>query len=314
MTDQNALVFAEYYRPKTVDECVLPENTKRMIKDAIASGNIPHYVFAGSAGIGKTSLARAICNEINADLLYINASLETSIDVIRTKVVGFSSAMSFDGNLKVILLDEGEGLSPQAFNSTKALYEEFPNVRYILTTNNLAKVIDPIKSRSVVIDFKIDSKERPKLAAQMFKRVMNILKEREIEFDQKVVAEVVNKFFPDFRRTLNEIQRYSASGKIDSGILVNASKTSYKELVKTLAAKDFKAMRQWVGENSDMDPAMLFRDFYDNCYEYFEPATIPSVVLLLSDYQFKAIHAVDQSINLAAFLIEVMMSAKFKEL
>lgn len=314
MSDLNALVFAEHYRPKTVDECILPENTKRMIKDSIASGNIPHLVMAGTAGIGKTSLARAICNEINADLLYINASLETSIDVIRTKVVGFSSAVSFDGSMKVILLDEGEGLSAQASNSLKSLYEEFPNVRYILTTNNLAKVIDPIKSRSVVIDFKIDSKERPKLAAQMFKRVMGILKEREIEFDQKVVAEVVNKFFPDFRRTLNEIQRYSASGKIDSGILVNASKTSYKELVKTLAAKDFKAMRQWVGENSDMDPAMLFRDFYDNCYEYFEPATIPNVVLLLSDYQFKAIHAVDQSINLAAFLIEVMMSAKFKEI
>jgi DNA polymerase III delta prime subunit len=313
MSDLNALVFAEYYRPKTVDECILPENTKKMIKDAISSGNIPHLVLAGTAGIGKTSLARAICNEINADLLYINASLETSIDVIRTKVVGFSSAVSFDGSMKVILMDELEGMSSSAMNSLKAVIEEFPNVRYIFTTNNPAKIIDPIKSRCVVIDFKIDSKERPKLAAQMFKRVMGILKEREIEFDQKVVAEVVNKFFPDFRRTLNEIQRHSASGKIDSGILVNTSKTSYKELVKTLAAKDFKAMRQWVGENSDMDPATLFRDFYDNCYEYFEPSTIPNVILLLSDYQFKAIHSVDQSINLAAFLIEVMMSAKFKD-
>ena len=314
MSELNALVFAEYYRPKKVDDCILPEKTKKMIKDAIQSNSLPHFVFAGSAGIGKTSLARCICNEIDADLLYINASLETSIDVIRTKVVGFSSTVSFSGNMKVILLDEGEGLSMQASNSLKSLYEEFPNVRYIFTTNNISKVIDPIKSRSVVIDFKIDSQEKPKLAAQMFKRVCGILKEREIEFDPKAVAEVVNKFFPDFRRTLNEIQRYSVSGKIDSGILLGASKTSYKELIKTLANKDFKGMRQWVGENSDSDPALLFRDFYDNCYEYFEPSTIPNVVLLLSDYQFKASHAVDPSINLAAFLVELMLNAKMKDL
>jgi hypothetical protein len=147
----------------------------------------------------------------------------------------------------------------------------------------------------------------------MFKRVVGILNERNITFDQKVVAEVVNKFFPDFRRTLNEIQRYSVSGCIDSGILVGSAKTTYKDLIKTLAGKDFKAMRQWVGENSDADPAVLFRDFYDNCYDYFEPSTLPNVILLLADYQFKASHSVDQSINLAAFLVELMLSAKFRE-
>jgi len=312
MTELNAVVFAEYYRPKSVDDCILPEATKQMVKDAIASGSVPHFLFCGTAGTGKTSLARAICNDLDAELLYINASLETSIDVIRSKVVGFSSAVSFSGNLKIILLDEGEGLSAQASNSLKSLYEEFPNVRYIFTTNNLAKVIDPIKSRSVVIDFKIDAKERPKLAAQMFKRVCGILREREIEFDQKAVAEVVNKFFPDFRRTLNEIQRYSVSGKIDSGILLGAAQTSYRDLIKLLAEKDFKGVRQWVGENSDSDPAMLYKDFYENCYEYFEPKSLPNVILLLADYQFKAAHSVDQSINLTAFLVELMINASFK--
>jgi len=310
--DLNVMVFAEHYRPKTIDDCILPSATKQMIKNAVSSGSVPHFLFAGTAGIGKTSLARSICNELNADLLYINASLETSIDVIRTKIIGFSSSVSLSDSFKIILLDEAEGLSPQASNSLKAIFEEFPNVRYILTTNNLAKVIDPIKSRCVVIDFKIDAAEKPALALQMFKRVSSILKERNIEFDKKVVADVVNKFFPDFRRTLNEIQRYSTGGKIDSGILLSHSKTSYRDLIKLLTEKDFKGMRQWVGENADSDPAALFKDFYDNAYEYFEPQTIPNVILLLSDYQFKAIHAVDPSINLAAFLVEIMMQVKFK--
>jgi DNA polymerase III delta prime subunit len=283
-----------------------------MVKDAIKSNNLPHFIFAGPAGTGKTSLAYAIANELDADVLYLNCSLNTSIDDIRASVVGYSSSVSLSGGSKIVILDEMEGMSANAANSLKGIYEQFPNVRFIATTNHLGKVIDALKSRSVVIEFKIDGKEKPKLAMAMFKRSRTILDERGITYDPKVVAEVVNKFFPDFRRTLNELQRYSSSGSIDSGILLNQTKTSYRELVKALSEKDFKAMRTWVGENSGDDPSNLFRDFYDNCMEYVEPASVPSLILLLADYQFKATHAVDQQINTSAFLVETMVSLNFK--
>jgi DNA polymerase III delta prime subunit len=217
------------------------------------------------------------------------------------------------GGAKFVLLDEMEGLSANASNSLKGIYESFPNVRFIATTNHLGQVIDALKSRSVVIEFKVDAKEKAKLSMMMFKRVTGILDERAIEYDKKTVAEVVNRHFPDFRRTLNEIQRYSASGKIDSGILLNSAATSYKGLVTALAGKDFKAMRLWVGENSGDDPANLFRDFYDNCSEYLEPASIPTMILLLGDYQLRSCSAVDQQINTAALCTEIMISCTFRK-
>lgn len=309
----NAMVFAEHYRPKKIADCILPEETKKMVVDSISSGNIPHYLFSGGPGQGKTSLAYAIANELDADVLYINCSLNTGIDEIRSSVVGFSSSISLSGGNKIVILDEIEGMSANASNSLKGIYEAFSNVRFIATTNHLGKVIDALKSRSVIVEFKVDSKEKPKLAAQMFKRVLAILNERGIKYDQKVVAEVVNKFFPDFRRTLNEIQKYSASGSIDSGILINASKATYKDLVTSLADKNFKGMRTWVGENSGEEPSSLFRDFYDNAFEYMVPESVPTLVLLLADYQFKSTHAVDQSINTAAALTEIMVNCTFKK-
>lgn len=306
------IVWSEEFRPKTIDDCILPEATKKMIKEAIASGNIPSFVFAGSAGTGKTSAAKAIANDLEADLLYINASLDTSIDNIRNQVVSFSSSVSFGGNSKIVLLDEGEGLSQQAMNSLKGIYESFPTTKFILTTNNLSKVLEPIKSRSVVIEFRVDSKEKMKMSAAMMKRIIAILKEKKVEFEPAIIAELVKKYFPDFRRTLNELQRHALSGKIDTSILLG-NKAGYKELIDAIKTKDYKAMRMWVGENSSDDPANLFKDFYDNAFEYFVPNCVPQLVLLLSDYQFKAVHAVDQQINLAAFLTETMIQCQVKE-
>lgn len=312
MSNLNEKVWAEFYRPKTIDDCILPDDMKTSIKDAIASGNIPHYLMAGPAGTGKTSTAYAIATALDADVLYLNCSLNTSIDEIRTTVVGFSSSVSLSGTVKIVLLDEIEGMSSNAANSLKGIYESFPNVRFIATTNHLGKVIDALRSRSVVIEFRVDGKDKPKLAMQMFKRVRTILDERSVTYEPKIVAEVVNKFFPDFRRTLNEIQRYASSGAIDSGILLNQTKATYKELVATLSSKDFGGMRKWVGEHSADEPAIMFRDFYDNCFEYFEQASVPTLILFLADYQFKSAHAVDQSINTAAFLTEIMVNCKFK--
>jgi replication factor C small subunit len=311
MIDLNTLVWAEYYRPKTVSECILPEATKKMVVDALAIGNIPHFVFAGKAGTGKTSLARAIANEVDGDLLYINCSLERSIDVIRSRVVSFSSTVSFSGNVKIILLDEIEGMSQDALNSLKGLYEEFPSVRYIATTNHLGKVIEPIRSRSVVVDFKINANEKAKLATQMLKRVIGILKERDVKFEIPTVAAIVNKYFPDFRRTLNEVQQHSSGGSIDPNVQLD-NKASYKELAQAMFDKDFKAMRKWVGENSDVEPAFLFKELYDNIFEYFEAPSTPTATILLADYQFKGAHSVDQQINTSAFLTELVASCTMK--
>ena len=309
----DAKVWAERYRPNKIVDCILPQATKKMVQDAIASGNIPHLLLSGSAGTGKTTMARAIANELGADMLYLNCSLDSSIDHIRSSVVSFSSSVSLSGGSKIVLLDEIDGLSSQAMNSLKGVVEEFSNTRFFATTNSLSKVIDPLKSRCLVVEFTADSVEKPKMAIQMFKRTLNILDKENIEYDKKVVAEIVNKFFPDFRRTLNEMQRYAVSGKIDSGILLSSSKATFKELVKALSDKDFSSMRKWVGENADMDPSQLYRDFYDNAYEYFETASLPQMILLLGKYQYQACFSVDQTINTATFLTEIMINCDFKE-
>ena len=308
----DAILWSEHYRPKSVDECILPVETKKLVKESIASGNISNYLFYGVGGIGKTSLAKAIANDLGADLYYINASMDTSIDNIRSSVVSFSSTVSFEDAPKIVLLDEADGLSQAAQNSLKGVVEQFPTTRFIMTTNNLGKMIDPLKSRSVVVDFKIPESEKQSLSVAMMKRIVSILKEREVAFEPKVIAELVNKYFPDFRRTLNELQRYANSGAIDSGILLNQTKVTYDALIAALKDKDFKAMRLWVGENGNNDPANLFSELYANAFEYFAPQSVPTLVLLLADFQFKATHAVDQQINTAAALTEIMINLEFK--
>lgn len=312
MSDISMMVWSEFYRPTTIEECILPAETKKSLMEAIASGNVPHILMYGPAGTGKTSACRAIANELGADLMYINASLERSIDIIRNQVVSFSSSVSFSGGLKIVLLDEFDGMPPLQQNALKGVIEEFPNARFFFTSNHVNKIIDPIKSRCVNINFKIDNKEKPKLASKFFKRVTHILKERNVEFQTEVVAELVTKYFPDFRRTLNELQRYAISGKIDSGILLTHSSETFKELFNAIREKNFKDVRKWVASNTDIDPQVLFRDIYDNGNDLFEPSCLPSIILILADYSFKATHSVDAEILVTAAMTEIMLIAKFK--
>ena len=312
MSELNKLILAEKYRPKNIDECILPEATLRDVKNAVASGDIPNLVLFGGAGSGKTSLCYAIANETNSELLYVNASMERSIDVIRNQVMTFSSTISLTGAKKVVLFDECDGLTTIAQNSLKSLIEQFTNVRFFFTSNHINKVIDPIKSRCVNINFKIDQTEKPKIAAKFFKRVIQILDQEGIEYEKPVVAELINKYFPDFRRTLNEIQRCASGGKIDSGVLIDRNKESLDGLFSSMKQKNFTEVRKWVGQNSDIDPQMLFKDIYEHSTDLLQPQCIPQVVLILSDYSFKSTHSVDPEILMTAAIVELMVACVWK--
>ena len=310
--NQEHFLFVEKYRPKTVEECILPATIKQQLKDFLQKGEIPHCIFAGQQGSGKTTCAYAISNELGADVLYINASNETGIDTIRTKVVQFASTVSFDNNIKVVILDEAERISGAGADALKAIVEQFSkNTRFILTTNNRHRLSAPIQSRMNVYDFVFESTEKQKAAISMLKRTEEILKAEEIEYDKKAVAALVAKYFPDFRKTLNEIQRFSANGKIDAGILVERG-TTFDELITSMKSKKFGEVRKWTARNCDVDPQMVFRHFFDNATNLFEGASIPEVILLTSQYQLQSAQVIDQEINTTAFLVEVMSGANWK--
>lgn len=314
MLSLDKFVWAEHYRPKRVADCILPPKVIDDVKSAIASGAIPHFMFTGTAGTGKTTLARAIADEIGAELLFINASLNRSIDDIRNTVVQFASTVSFDGSQKIVLLDEVDGLTQQAQDSLRGVYEQFGHVRFILTCNHKNKIIAALQSRSSIIEFKVTGADKSAMMTAFFKRVVAILTERGIEYDKAVVAQLIAVYFPDFRRTLNELQRYSSSGKIDSGILTSSSKENFKVLFDAMKKKDFKACRSWVGQNSDVDSSILFRDLYDNAYSMFEGKNIAQLILILADYQNRAANNVaDQEINTMAAITEIMIDCQFKE-
>jgi DNA polymerase III delta prime subunit len=313
VSNPEEFLWVQKFRPAKIEDCILPERLKNTFLDILKQGQLPNLLLHGTGGVGKTTVATALCNELESDVLLINASLSAGIDVLRTTIQQFASTVSFGNGVKVVILDESDYLNPNSTQpALRAFIEEFSvNCRFIFTCNYPKKIIDPIHSRCTVIDFSISKEEKQVLAGKFFKRATEILKLEGIEFDQKVVAEVVTKHFPDYRRVLNELQRYSVSGKIDSGILVNQTADSFKDLVKLIKDKNFTEVRKWVGTN-DTDTIALFRDFYDYSNEYVEPASIPQLILILADYQYKASFVADQELNLMAALTEIMSSIQFK--
>ena len=312
-TNEESFLWVEKYRPTKVEDCILTDEIREAVNGFVEKNEIPHLIFTGGAGVGKTSVAKAICSQIGADLMYINASNESGIDTIRNKVTQYASTVSMDGNLKVILLDECDGMSPQAQGTLRATQELFhASTRFIMTANFKNKLIDPLISRSVVLDFKIANEQKAALSLKFFKRVCKILEKENVEFDKKVVASLVQKYFPDFRKTLNELQRYSVNGVVDSGIFIDPS-SSYDTLISSIKNKKFSEIRSWVARNADLDPAGIFRYFYDNSTNLFEGSSIPEMIILTASYQDMSSRVVDQEINTMAYLIEILSSAKWKQ-
>ena len=307
-------LWVEKYRPQKIDDCILPESLKKTFKQYVEQGELPNFLFCGTAGTGKTTVAKALCNEIGAEYLLINGSEESGIDTLRTKIKGFASTISLTDSKKVVILDEADYLNANSTQpALRAFIEEFSNnCRFIFTCNFKNRIIEPLHSRCAVIEFKIPTEEKQKVAAGFYRRVADILSMEQVEFDPKVVAELVTKHFPDYRRILNELQRYSVSGKIDSGILVNMSEESFKTLIRLMKEKDFTEVRKWIGKNSDTDTTSLFRQLYDTASTNIESASIPSLVLILADYQYKSAFVADHELNNMAALTEIMAQCKFK--
>jgi len=309
---EQEFLWVEKYRPRKLDECILPADQKKVFQDMVEKDEIQNMLLCGSAGVGKTTIARALCEELGTDYIIINGSEESGIDVLRTKIKQFASTVSFSGKTKVVILDEADYLNPNSTQpALRAFIEEFSaNCRFIFTCNFKNRIIPPLHSRCAVIEFKIGKEERPKIAARFFKRVNEILINEKVEADPKVVAKVLEKHFPDYRRVLNELQRYASSGKIDEGILVNMGEVNMQDLTSALKDKDWKKMRTWVVNNLDNDPQTLFRKIYDTLLD--SVVQVPQLVLLLADYQYKAAFCADQEINLVACLTEIMASVEFK--
>jgi len=308
------MLWVEKYRPKKISECILPTNLKDTFQKFVDDGFVPNLILTGTSGVGKTTVARAMLSEVGCDSIIFNGSLNVDKDTLRTDIRNYASSMSMYGGRKYVILDEADYLSPNHVQpALRNFMEEFSkNCGFILTCNYKNKIIQPLHSRCAVVEFKITGKQKGELATQFLSRACNILSEENVEFDKKVVAEVISKYFPDWRRVLNELQRYSASGKIDTGILAYIVDSDIQDLIKALRNKDFAGMRKWIALNSSVDSTVLFRRIYDSAQEYIKPESIPQLVLHLADYQYKSAFVVDQEINMAAFMTQLMVDCEFK--
>jgi len=309
-------IWVEKYRPKTIEECILPESIKKTFKDFLNRGEIPNMLLAGPPGVGKTTVAKALCNQLGVDYYVINGSDEGRfLDTVRNNAKNFASTVSLSSEAghKVIIIDEADNTTPDVQLLLRASIEEFTNnCRFIFTCNYKNKIIEPLHSRCAVIEFGIKGKQKVEIAGLFFKRLQNILDSEKVSYDAKVLAEIINKHFPDWRRVLNECQRYSVGGKIDAGILATFTDISVNDLLKNLKEKNFPEVRKWCVNNLDNDSGVLFRRIYDSLYDALVPGTIPAAVLIIAKYQYQTAFVADQEINLLACLTEIMVECKFK--
>jgi len=313
---RNEFVWVESYRPQTIDECILPEGIKNTFKQFVEKGEVPNLLLSGPPGCGKTTVAKALCHELGVDFYVINGSDEGRfLDTVRNNAKNFASTVSLssDSKHKVIIIDEADNTTPDVQLCLRAFTEEFiGNCRFIFTCNYKNKIISPLHSRCAVIDFAIKGKERQEVAGLFFKRLQEILAAESIEYDNKVLVELIQKHFPDWRRVLNELQRYSVSGKIDTGILAAFSNVKTEELFRNLKEKDFSKVRKWVVDNLDNDPNVLLRSVYDAVYTKLDGAGIAAAVLIIAKYQYQSSFVADQEINMLACLTEIMVECNFK--
>ena len=305
-------LFVEKYRPKTIEDCILPNDLKETFKKIVNKGELPNMMFTGSAGVGKTTVAKAMCNELDLDYMLINGSEDGNIDTLRGKIKQFASTISLQGGQKVVILDEADYLNPSSTQpALRGFIEEFSsNCRFILTCNFKNRIIDPLHSICSIYEFNLGNKA--KMAQAFMSRLQFILDSEHIIYDNAVIAELIMKYIPDWRRVINECQRYGMSGHIDTGILVTLSESSIAGLMDDLKTKNFKKMRKWVTDNIDVESAKLFRLIYDNMSDYVEPSSIPQLVLILADYSYKDSFVADHELNVVACMTEIMSSINFK--
>ena len=313
---RDEFLWVEKYRPKTIEECILPESIKKTFLEFLEAGEVPNLLLSGPAGCGKTTVAKALCNELGADFYVINGSDEGRfLDTVRNNAKNFAATVSLSSEAKhkVIIIDEADNTTSDVQLLLRASIEEFSNnCRFIFTCNYKNKIIEPLHSRCSVIEFSIAGKQKPAIAGQFFNRLNTILEHERVEADKKVLVELINKHFPDWRRVLNECQRYSVSGKIDSAILATFGDVKTEDLIKQLKSKNFTEVRKWVVQNLDNDPALILRRIYDCMYDSLEPSSIPAAVLIIAKYQYQIAFVADQEINLMAALTELMCECKFQ--
>jgi DNA polymerase III delta prime subunit len=306
-------LYVEKYRPKTIEDTILPVDLKATFQQFVDQKNIPNLILSGSAGVGKTTVARAMLEQLGCDYIVINGSMNGNIDTLRNEILNFASSVSLSGGRKYVILDEADYLNANSTQpALRNFMEEFSrNCGFILTCNFKNRIIEPLHSRCSVVDFKISKKDMAKLAMQFMKRVETILAAESVEFDKAVVAQLIQKYFPDWRRVLNELQRYSATGKIDTGILANLQQSSIRDLVKLMKEKNFTEIRKWTKNNIDTDVNVLYNEFYETAVDHFTPRCIPALVLLIAKYQYQNSFAANVEINFTAFLVEVMLEMEF---